>query len=65
MTPVECALKRALQTRLIDKLHATVGLCNHCRRRACPGRKKGTTLPDSIPTTAILNAIDEIFGADK
>ena len=43
---------------LIELLHDSVGLCGHCGKRDCHGRKGNSILPETIKTTVLLGIIN-------
>ena len=56
------AAAQAIRDAIISDLHCRFGLCNHCGRRDCYGRESGTTLPRSVATQGVLDAINSAFG---
>ncbi len=45
--------------RIISALHASVGLCGHCGKKTCAGKKGGSFLPQKIYAGDVLNAIED------
>ncbi len=48
-------LKR--EERALNYLHEQVGVCSHCGKKKCAGKKSGSRLPETINTTIVLEAI--------
>ena len=46
-----------IRDAILSALHDSVGVCAHCGKRQCAGRKSGTNLPRSIDTDAVIEAI--------
>ena len=46
----------------LDELHKRAGVCGHCGKRRCPERKSWSTLPETIPTKAVLAAFTKAMG---
>jgi hypothetical protein len=55
MTPEEVVLNN-----LMLILHERVGVCYHCGKRTCAGRKSQTRLPLTIRTDDLCAAIETI-----
>jgi len=52
--------------KIIDILHERFGVCGHCGKRLCEGRKENSTLPNKLPTSETLEVLRQAFeGEDK
>lgn len=47
-----------IKDAIITELHVLTGLCGHCGKRRCPGKKSSSFLPGSIKTDEVIHAID-------
>lgn len=45
------------------QLHERVGLCGHCAKRSCPGRRKHSELPVKLSTDALKKAMNAALKA--
>lgn len=44
---------------LVNALHDTHGICGHCGKKKCAGKQSNSTLPDTLPTRAVLSVIQQ------
>ena len=53
--------RSAHQTKenILSELHELVGLCGHCGKRSCAGRKSSSFLPANIPYESVIEAINK------
>lgn len=50
---------------ILTELHELVGLCGHCGKRNCAGRKSQSFLPGEIPYEKVIEAIDKVLASQR
>lgn len=50
--------------RILDYLHAKAGLCGHCGKKKCLGKRQHSTLPEILKTDVVLAAIKAATGEE-
>ena len=51
-------LPNVVVARIIDALQEQFGVCGHCGKRKCPGRKSWSRLPDKLLTEDLLDILN-------
>lgn len=55
---------RQTKEKILSELHELVGLCGHCGKRSCAGRKTSSFLPANIPYESVIEAINKALNEE-
>ena len=50
--------------KFVAALHELAGICGHCNKRKCAGRKSNSRLPEKLNTDDVLEAIQRATGEE-
>lgn len=55
----------SVENQIVDYIHEHSGICGHCGKRNCSGRKSNSILPTKLPTNIVLAAIVKAIHPSK